>query len=165
MLVKTALGGDTAPSMKRRKEPVPQAVMLSSVRPPDAPWAFRLYVSESGRNDLNKWDAGLSEVGRARRSSSMKFLRTEPPQRWDRPHASSLGHNVYVIRFRDQTNFQHRLFGYFDHPNHAFVICVSGFEKDSAYHPDDYVERVDACRLAATVDPRKRTVACTWPIA
>ena len=149
---------------KKPRAQSPQVLMHSPVRTPDTPWEFRLYLGPGGRNAFTKWDNGLSAAGRARRNTAMKFLRVEPPQRWDRPHASSLGHNVYVIRFKDQTGFQHRLYGYFDLQHHAFVICETGYEKDSVYFPSGYIERTERCRTDVSMDFNGRTTICPWPL-
>jgi len=149
----------------KRRAPATQMLMQSLHRTPAAPWTFRLYLGANGRNDFTKWDAALSAAGKARRNGSMRFLRAEPPQRWDRPHASALGNHVYVIRFHDQTGFKHRLFGYFDLEHHAFVICVIGYEQGDKYHPDDYEKRTERCRDEVSLGFNQRTVECPWPVA
>lgn len=151
------------PKVKRRSEPK-AVVMLSPLRSPSAPWAFRLYIGQSGRNRLQDWSERLSVKARAKRDSTMKFLRVQPEQRWSRPQASPLGNHVYVIRFTDETGKQHRLFGYFALEHHAFVICLAGFEKDGRYQPKDYEERTKQCRVEVDPDCLGRTVECPWPV-
>lgn len=150
---------------KKPSGPAPASVMHSTLRTPHTSWAFRLWLSPSGRNELSKWDAKLSTQGKARRNTAMKFLRVQPAERWSRPQASPLSDHVYVIRFHDETHSQHRLFGYFDLDHHAFVICFAGNEKDGVYHPADYVQRTIRCRQELSGHFSERTVECSWPIA
>ena len=138
--------------------------MHSSWRTPAVPWAIRLYLTETGRNDFSKWNASLSTKGRARRDSNIKFLRFQPEERWRRPEAAALGNHASVIHFQDETTFQHRLFGYFDLENHAFVICVVGFEQGNKYHPKDYEQRIQQRRASVGDAFNKRTIPCPWPV-
>lgn len=142
----------------------PQVLMQASVRSPSTPWNILLLRDEDGRNRLEEWSAGVSLTGHARRDTTIKFLRAEPQMRWDRPHASSLGNNAYVIRFKDQTGYQHRLFGFFSLVHHAFVICLAGYEVGSKYHPTDYAKRVEKCRALGSDALAKRLAKCPWAI-
>ncbi len=94
----------------------------------------------------------------------MKFLAQQPAKSWSRPKASPLGNNSYVIRFMDETGFNHRLFGFFDLSNHVFVICFAGYEQNDQYHPSDYEDRLEKCRREVSMDFDGRTTACTWPV-
>ncbi len=153
-------------AMPSRREPAQkQTLMLSVSRAPDSPWVFMLYVSQSGKNEFTAWNASLSAAGKARRNAALKFLRVQPEQRWARPYASFIGHHGYVIRFKDETGFQHRLFGFFDPTHHSFVISVIGFEQNDVYHPKDYVKRTTERRVDVLADYGQRTVDCPWPVS
>jgi len=152
---------------KKKAEPpesVPVVLLQSTARTPDAPWNIRLFITSTDRNELAIWDSTLSVKGRARRDVAIKFLRVQPSTRWSRPQSSPLGDNCYVIRFKDQTGFQHRLFGYQDIKHHAFVICFEGYEQNDEYHPADYAERIKQCRTEVGDLFDERTVECEWPI-
>ncbi len=68
-------------------------------------------------------------------------LRQQPQTNWSRPHASSLGDHIYVIRFKNSTGGQLRIFGHFHLPYGTFAMTLHGYEKDSKYHPPDYQAR------------------------
>lgn len=112
----------------------------------------------NGRSVVERQDAELSKTGKARRDVEIAYLRQQPLTRWTRPHASSLGDHLYVIRFRDENRKQHRMFGFADIPHHLFVICLTGYEKDNVYHPHDYIDRVKRCRddIGPRIDERTR---------
>lgn len=153
------------PSSKSQERSDFERLLEGAVKRPFSGWEYRLWLTDSGRNDFEKWDKGLSAKGRARRNTNMKFLRDKPADQWDRPEASPLGDNVYVIRFKDENSTQHRLFGYHDLSNHAYVICFAGFEKDHVYHPTDYGKRILQCRANIKGRFSERTIVCPWPIA
>lgn len=157
----------------RSKKPAPapapalsdfERLLQGSLKPVFAVWEFRLWLTESGRNDHEKWNSGLSATARARRDMNMRFLRDKPATLWERPDASPLGDNLYMIRFKDENGSQHRLFGYHDLKNHAYVICFEGFEKDNVYHPTDYKERIRKCRSDIEGQFNERTIVCPWPV-
>ena len=138
--------------------------MQSTLRAPAIPWRFRLLIAESGKNEFNAWDRGLSAKARAKRDTNIRFLSEQPCERWERPTASPLGHNSYVIRFKDENGTEHRLFGFFHTENHVFVICFPGTERDSQYYPADYEERLARLRGEISAKFAQRTVDCSWPI-
>lgn len=129
---------------------------------PDQPWEIRCYVKER-RNDFEKWHAGLSVTGKARLAITLKYLCVRAESDWQRPHASTAGDHLGVIRFKDENRTQHRLTGYFDLAHHAFVICVAGIEKDGVYAPPDYEKRASACRESVGQYFDKRTSPWPWP--
>lgn len=137
--------------------------MQSALRTPSPPWTFRLYLSPSGRSELDKWDRRLSASGKASRDVNMRFLSHQPLERWTRPHASPVGDHVYVIRFHDESRSQHRLIGYFAPEYRSFVICVAALEQDNQYHPADYVDRTIQCRASIGSAFIERTAPCPWP--
>ncbi len=94
----------------------------------------------------------------------MRFLREHPCEHWERPKASPLKNNSYVIRFKDENGTEHRLFGFFHLTNHVFVICFAGTERDSKYYPVDYEKRLARLRIEVSDSFKERTVDCPWPV-
>lgn len=139
-------------------------ILQSPLRAPSSPWRFRLAISSSGKNEFVAWSKGLTARGRAKRDTNLRFLSGQPCERWDRPQASPLKHNSYVIRFKDENSTEHRLFGFFHIENHVFVICFSGTERDSKYYPVDYEKRLVRLRAEISDSFDERTVDCPWPV-
>ncbi|MDO9404897.1 MAG: hypothetical protein Q7T87_12765 [Polaromonas sp.] len=137
-------------------------LLQSQMRQPEKPWEFRHYLTDSGRNDMEKWDANLSKRGRANRDTAMRYLRNQPIERWTRPEASSIGDHLYVIHFKDENGSAHRLCGFFDLDYHAFVICVTIIEKDGKYKPKDYEKSTIQARANVAGVFEQRTASCTW---
>ena len=136
-------------------------LLHSTEKPPEKPWAFLWYLTDSGRNNLVKWDTGLSTKAKVNRNTAMKYLRVQPLSRWSRPEASPLGNGLYVIHFKDENSTAHRLCGFIDHEHHAFVICVTIIEKDGKYNPDDYETRTLTAKRKVQGDFNKHTAVCT----
>ncbi|WP_419465627.1 type II toxin-antitoxin system RelE/ParE family toxin [Burkholderia diffusa] len=107
---------------------------------------------------IDDWVKTLSKKARANFSRTRDHLRHQPPEQWDRPHASPLGNHIYVIRFRDENSTQHRAFGHFRSKNDAFVLTNSGIEKDNVYEPSTYRQSADDARgvCEQTGDDRSR---------
>lgn len=139
-------------------------LLQSTSRSPDEPWEIRCYLRESGKNDALAWHAKFSTKGKVKVRTRLHYLRFQPQERWTRPEAAALKNNVAVIHVTDENGSKHRLTGYFDHRNHAFVICVLGYEKDDVYYPPDYEERTRRCRDDVGDDFDQRTAKWPWPI-
>lgn len=139
-------------------------LLHSPLRTPHKPWQFLCYITAGGRNDFTKWDAKLSVKARAKRDVAMRYLRVQPPERWNRPLASSLGNHLYVIHFSDENGTAHRLCGFFDLQNHAFVICVTIVEKDGKYNPQDYEKRTLDARTQVARAFAQHTAPWPWRI-
>lgn len=116
-------------------------------------WNFHFW-SRDGRPEspCDMFSPPLSKKARGRLSLSLDHLAQQPKDEWSRPHASPLGDHKYVIRFKDETGGQKRLFGHFYDAHSAFVITLSGYEKDGQYHPSDYGPRCANCKLECDAD-------------
>jgi len=139
-------------------------LMQSPLRSPAEPWEIRCFLKESGRNEAEKWHLALNKRMQVRLRTHLNHLRFQPEQRWTRPDAAALGDHLCVIHFKDENRTQHRLTGYFDIKNHAFVICVYGFEKDGVYTPQDYADKTRQCREDVGNDFQQRTAVWPWRI-
>lgn len=137
-------------------------LLQSPIRTPDSPWNFLFFVTETGRNNILKWDQKLSTKAKANRNIAMKYLRVQPIERWRRPQASSLGKHLYVIHFHDENRTTHRMCGFVDALHHVFVICVTMIEKDGTYNPADYEERTLHAQELVSGNFDKHTAPCTW---
>lgn len=81
----------------------------------------------------------MSVKAKARFERALDQLKRLPKTSWSKPNpASSLGHNTYVIRFKDVSGAQMRVFGHFYDPHSSFVMTFTGTEKDDVYYPTDY---------------------------
>ena len=109
---------------------------------------------ESGRGVITTWikTARMSKKAQANLERTLDQLRQLPKTSWSKPQpASSLGHHTYVIRFREVTGAQLRVFGHFFDDHSAFVMTFEGYEKDNVYYPNDY--KKVAKRHRAECDP------------
>lgn len=137
-------------------------LLQSRLRTPHRPWAIRCLASTQRWADYAKWyERALTVKGRAKLATTLRYLVTEPSERWMRPKAVVLKDHVAVIHFSDENGMQHRITGYFDRKHHAFVMCVFGHEKDDQYQPGDYEERTLRDRSEVAGAFEQRTVA--WP--
>ena len=125
-------------------------------------WRFRSYVDDKGGNLVNQKMTALGASALGSLVTVYKFRVTAGKNAWCRPHTSSLGDNIYVIRFTDKTGMQHRFFGFFDDPNNRFVICLYGTEKDNVYEPDNYIGRVNTVRALILAKPDVRVGPCCF---
>ena len=110
--------------------------------PTSGRWNFHL------KHDIHKdkyFDKTISKKGRAKFDAALDHLSIMAKDKWQRPHASPVNNSKYVIRFTDENRKQHRLFGHFYDKHSAFVITLTGYEKDNVYYPKDYVRIMDAC--------------------
>lgn len=90
---------------------------------------------------ITKWTKKehLSKKSLAKLDRSLDQLKQLPKTSWSKPQpASSLGHSIYVIRFKDVNGSQLRIFGHFFDDHSAFVMTFEGYEKDNVYYPNDY---------------------------
>lgn len=139
-------------------------LLQSPLRTPEKPWEIRCFLRASGKNDCEKWHQGLTKRAQVKLRTHLHYLRAQPESRWVRPGAVALKDHVCVIHFTDENRTQHRLTGYFDADNHAFVICVLGIEKDRVYTPADYESQTHDCRNEVRGQFEQRTARWPWPI-
>lgn len=105
-------------------------------------WNYHERV-ESEEGVITAWimSTNMSKKAQANFERTLDQLRQLPKTSWSKPQpASSLGHNTYVIRFRDVSGAQLRVFGYFFDDHEAFVMTFEGMEKDNVYYPKNYQE-------------------------
>ena len=81
----------------------------------------------------------LSKKAQANLERALDQLRQLPKTSWSKPQpASNIGNHTYVIRFRDVTGAQLRVFGHFFDNHSTFVMTFDGCEKDDVYYPKNY---------------------------
>ena len=98
-------------------------------------------LTASGTDKCSVFVKSLSKKAQANLDRTLDHLQVQPKIEWDRPHASPVGHNIYVIRFKDENRSQWRLFGHFHDPHTSFVVSLHGSERDGVYEPADYVDQ------------------------
>ena len=107
-----------------------------------ANWQFRCMLSARGTCVIKPWLADISMTGQANLDRSIEHLHPLPQQDWHKPHpASNIGDSIYVIRFKDETRKQHRIYGHFHNSGYSFVMTLDGYEKDGKYYPSKYASR------------------------
>lgn len=95
----------------------------------------------------------VSKKARANFERALDQLRQLPKTKWSKPApASNIGDHTYVIRFKDETSKQLRVFGHFFDDHKSFVMTFDGFEKDDVYHPNNYQEVAQRHRSACDQD-------------
>ena len=128
--------------------------------PKSGRWKFVSYIDESGTNLVNATLKSLGSYALGSFVTAHRFVVTAQKTHWSRPHASSLGDNIYVIRFTDKAGTQHRFFGFFDDNNDRFVICLYGTERDDKYEPSNYVQLTKRIRESILKKPFVRAKSC-----
>ena len=144
-------------SRKVRRTDIPDRVvgaLPSSQEGP--PWEFFDFVDARQCNVIEQWRLGLANMDR-----QLDQLSQLPKSLWTRPRASALGDHIYVIRFKDESGMQHRLFGHFVPGTRRFVLTLTGFEKDDKYYPADYEERAAKIRDVVNADFKTHTKSRT----
>lgn len=110
---------------------------------------------------VTTWIAGshLSVKAQARLERALDQLRQMPKTSWSKPApASNIGDHTYVIRFKDVTGKQLRVFGHFFDAHSAFVMTFTGYEKDDVYYPSNYQEVAQRHRTACDKEFHRATV-------
>jgi len=131
-------------------------------------WNFHFYPPDESLTSLyDLFRPPLSKKAKGRLSLTLDHLAQKRKNEWSRPQASPLGHSKYVIRFKDENNAQKRLFGHFYDDHDAFVVTLSGCEKDDRYYPVDYDSRstdykviCDANFNTETIPVENRCIIC-----
>lgn len=124
------------------------------------PWHYRCRLAPRGTCVIKPWLRSLSIKAQAKLDRTIEHLCSQPKQSWSRPHASPLGDNLYVIRFKDQTGMQHRVFGHFAGDDLSFVMTLTGYEKDDTYHSASYQLDADQHRTDCESGRSCRTIPC-----
>ncbi|MFY3697388.1 type II toxin-antitoxin system RelE/ParE family toxin [Achromobacter xylosoxidans] len=123
-------------------------------------WTYKCFKDHRDIDVVDGWHKKLSPTARANFMRARQQLAHQPMTSWSRPHASPLGNHIYVIRFKDENRTQHRVFGHFEQTDSAFVMSVTGYEKDSVYYPKTYVADVSSARSVCEGNYEKRTCNC-----
>ena len=123
------------------------------------PWNYHESINQKGEPVVSYFlvGANFSKKTQANLDRTLDHLRDQPKSNWSRPMASPLGDNIYVIRFKDVTGMQLRLFGHFHEPHTAFVLTLTGYEKDDQYVPPDYLQQARTFRNRCNDDFQSRT--------
>ena len=96
---------------------------------------------------------------RANFDRALDHLRHLPQPRWSKPTpASKIGDHTYVIRFKDVSSTQLRVYGHFYDVHHAFTMTLDGYEKDDEYHPENYEVLAQKYRAFCDEDFDSRTL-------
>lgn len=104
------------------------------------PWNFH-ERTDRGLGTITKWinNSNWADKTRANFDRSLEQLRKLEKMHWSKPNpASKIGNHTYVIRFKDVTSAQLRLFGHFFDSHNMFVLTMNGYEKDDVYYPKNY---------------------------
>lgn len=126
-----------------------------------APFNFHERAKERGTGVISQWikDSRWPTKTRANFDRSLDQLRSLNKQHWSKPNpASKTGNHTYVIRFRDVSSTQLRVFGHFYDAHHAFTMTLQGTEKDDVYYPKDHADLADQYRTDCDKDFEKRTL-------
>jgi hypothetical protein len=124
-------------------------------------WRFKTYVSENGRNDVQKEvdsaHAKVIEQFKAR----LRYLANTPKLDWHEPHAKKLQsvEGIYEIRFK-ASGRQHRPLGFFGPGDGDFTILVWAEKKQNVYKPADAINTA-AKRRSYVVERTAGTVPLT----
>lgn len=152
--------------MSREKSKQKQKSKVPSVLVPPQPWTSASRWNFHERSDrgvgvISKWiaDAGWSAKTRANLDRAIDQLRSLPKQRWSKPSpASKIGDHTYVIRFKEVTSTQLRIFGHFFDGHRSFAMTMEGFEKDNVYYPENYENVAQGYRTLCDKDFKGSTL-------
>lgn len=133
---------------------------LIFMQPSKIRWNFHCLISDRGVDTIDKWRDGLSKTAKANLDRALEHLRVQKKTEWDRPHASSVGNHIYVIRFKDENRTQWRLFGHFYDEHNCFVATLGGTERDGVYFPSGYKDSCAREKIACDQDFARRTKPC-----
>jgi hypothetical protein len=122
-------------------------------------WNFHELTGRGGGGVISSEARSLGVGGEARLDRAIDHLRQLERTNWNRPTASCLGNHIYVIRLKDQSLVQRRVFGHFHAPHEAFVMTLLGHEKDNVYYPHDYEPRAQQHKTDCDADFQGRTRA------
>ena len=95
---------------------------------------------------------------RANFDRALDQLKAQPQQSWSKPQpASKIGNHTYVIRFKDVSSSQLRVFGHFFETHGTFVMTMEGYEKDNVYYPKKYESMAEDYKTECNEDFHART--------
>lgn len=124
------------------------------------PFGYRCYIDKKGINIIDQWKQEISKRGLANLDSVLKILKDQPRASWNRPHACSIGDNIYVIHFKDETGKQYRPTGNFLDEYNSFVITTKVLEKGNQYDPSNYIDTAKHRKNEVISNPECHSHAC-----
>lgn len=114
------------------------------------PWKFKVYVTESGRPDVQSDIDRLTIQGRQFFAAQVRYLAsTAERSDWHEPEFKKLkgAQHIYEIRFKN-INVQTRALGYFEDDARCFVITLIATHKQNVYSPTEAI-KTSATRKAS----------------
>lgn len=114
------------------------------------PWRFRVYVSPSGRAEVQADLDRLDDYGLTYFQRQVVYLAgTANRGEWDEPHAKKLKQytDLYEIRFKEG-NKATRALGFFGPTPGVFTITLIATHKSHVYSPRDAIRTADQRREA-----------------
>lgn len=124
------------------------------------PKNFHCQKDDRGAHHIKKWRADLSKTAKANLDRAMEHLKAQPLSNWERPNASPLGNNIYVIRFKDENRTQWRLYGHIHAEHDCFVASLGGTERGGKYLPANYQSVCEARKSACSGKFSELTEPC-----
>jgi hypothetical protein len=123
------------------------------------PIGFRCYV-KNGKDIIDEWKQTISKKGRVNFDVVLTFLKDQPKANWNRPKAASIGNNIYVIHFKDESRKQYRPCGNFLDSHNSFVITTPVIEKGGNYDPSTYEDIANTRKTEVLSDPNRYSTPC-----
>ncbi len=112
-------------------------------------WWFRVYVSPSGRSDVQDCLDALDVAGQVKFDVEVKYLAVALLSEWHEPRARKLSgyKGLYEIRFK-AGKVQQRPIGFFGPGSDEFTILVWATHKQNVYKPPKALDTASARRKA-----------------
>lgn len=117
-------------------------------------WNFHERL-DRGKGVITEWieSSRWSAKTRANFDRALDQVRYLPKQKWSKPSpASKIGDHTYVIRFREVSSAQLRVFGHFFDGHQSFAMTLEGYEKDDVYYPENYEDLAQTYRAYCDKD-------------
>lgn len=110
-------------------------------------WQFRVFVSETGSNGLQKTIDAQDEAVIQHFKVRVKYLANTPKRDWQEPYALKLKKvtDIYEIRFK-ANGVQFRPLGFFGPDGNEFTILIWATHKQKIYDPHDAINTADSRR-------------------
>jgi hypothetical protein len=108
-------------------------------------WSLRTYLTISGRDPVREWYEGLRPTNRAIVRTDLRYLRDQPPAKWERPWYGTLSKKgcsgLGEVRLKlDKVEW--RIIGFFGPGRQEFTMVAIAREKDRKFIP------IDTCQIA-----------------
>lgn len=149
---------------KRKGRAIKHSANVPVTQPALAPpWRFYDLLDKRGLNPIAEHRSRLSKKARAHLERAIDHLTPLELKDWHKPNpASNIGNHIYVIRFKDESGMQHRIYGHCIPEKGCFVMTHTGYEKGGTYYPSDYEERTAKLRDFVNECFEKRATATDW---